>query len=354
MNPIDFHYHGIDGFDLQNEPDVILDRVEQMLGKEGVSAILTFGIPESMFPHFMRFMTVFNERSLSGRNFYVVGIAIEGPLLTSPGGTPKQGVWLPSVEQWEQIADCGVLGLKYVVISPDANLEAKHLRLSSHSRYPQTIEWIINTLLDGNVLPSLGHFRKDDPQGSVQAIQVILNLIKKREDRPIVTDHLFNDMPLNFKHAWRTIDERHKRDMELARLGLSDWNWTNINEKMGPVPAALLQGAKDGLLKLCLNFDGEHVDLAVCRKTVDIAGADNIIVMTDRFPQEIAGGKTLMKKEGSTLLYQEQGIVAGGTQGVLQQIKNMRSIGISDDDIEKMVSIVPSKILNISSRLVPI
>jgi N-acetylglucosamine-6-phosphate deacetylase len=352
MNPIDFHYHGIDGFDLQNEPDMILDGVEKMLGEEGARAILTFGIPESMFLYFIKFMEAFNQRSLSGKNCRVVGIAIEGPLLASPGGTPRQGVWLPTVEQWEQIADCGILGLKYAVISPDADLAAKHLRSVPHGRYPQTIEWIVNTLLDGNVLPSLGHFGKNDPQGSVQAIQLILNLITNRGNGPIVTDHLFNDMPLNFKHAWRTPDERYKRDVELADLGLSSWNWTNIDEKMGPVPAALLHGAKQGLLKICLNFDGEHVDLAICKKTVEIVGADNIMIMTDRFPQEIAGGKVLIRKDGSTLLYQEQEIVAGGTQGVLQQIANMRSIGISDNDIEKMVWIVPSQFLNLPSNLV--
>ena len=352
MNPIDFHYHGIDGFDLQNEPDMILDGVERMLGEEGARAILTFGIPESMFLHFLKFMKTFNERSLLGKNFNVVGIAIEGPLLASPGGTPKQGVWLPTVEQWEQIADCGILGLKYAVISPDADLAAKHLRSVSYGRYPQSIEWIVNTLLDGNVLPSLGHFGKNDAQGSVQAIELILNLIRSRGCGPTVTDHLFNDMPLHFKHAWRTPDERCNREAELAGLGLSSWNWTNMNEKMGPVPAALLQGAKQGLLKLCLNFDGEHVDLAICKKTVEIVGADNIMMMTDRFPQEIAGGQALMRKDGSTLLYQEQGVVAGGTQGVLQQIDNMRSIGLSDNDIEKMVSIVPSQFLKIPSNLV--
>ncbi len=121
---------------------------------------------------------------------------------------------------------------------------------------------------------------------------------------------------------------------------------------MGVVAATLLFGAKEGLLKLCLNFDGDHVDLAICKKTIDIVGADNNMIMTDRFPQEISGGQLLTRKDGSTLLYQEQGIVAGGTQGVWQQINNLRSIGIPDGDIEKMVSIVPARLLNISINIV--
>ncbi len=218
MYPIDFHYHGIDGLDLQNEPGKILDEVEISLAKEGIRAVLTFGIPESMFTNFIRFMQVFNERTQSGKNIYVVGIAIEGPLLTSPGGTPKQGVWLPSKDQWKQIADCGVLGLRYVVISPDVNLEEKYIKSPFQNRYPTNIEWIINTILDGKVLPSLGHFSKHNPDGCADSIKAILSLIKKSGVGPIVTDHLYNDMPLNFKHAWRSIDEQHNREIELSQL----------------------------------------------------------------------------------------------------------------------------------------
>lgn len=352
MDPIDFHYHGIDGLDLQKEPGKILDEVEIRLAKEGIRAVLTFGIPESMFTNFIRFMHIFNERKQLGKHIYVVGIAIEGPLLTSPGGTPKQGVWLPNKDQWKQIADCGVLGLRYVVISPDVNLKEKHIKSSFQNQFPSNIEWILNTILDGNVLPSLGHFSKDSPDDCAKSIDAVFNLIRKRGAGPIVTDHLFNDMPLNFKHAWRTVDEKHEREIDLARLDLPNWNWRNLKEKMGIVPATLIFGAREGLLKLCLNFDGDHVDLAICKKTIDIVGADNIMIMTDRFPQEISGGQLLMRKDGSTLLYQEQGIVAGGTQGLWQQINNMRSIEISTSDIEKITSLVPAKLLNIPTNLV--
>ncbi|MBI1926072.1 hypothetical protein HYR99_17695 [Candidatus Poribacteria bacterium] len=343
LSPIDFHYHGIDGFGLARSPDLILNEVEEQLKNEGVKAIVTLSLPKSQFSNFLALMNQYSEGLKDGRYIYIVGIALEGPVLASRGGTPEQGVWMPTVAQWTQIAARGQ-GLKYVVLSPDAHPPSSG---TCANQIPTSIGWIVNTLMDGGVLPALGHFSKTDPEVSVDAITGIFDVVKRRGGGPIITDHLFNDMPRNFKHAWRTQEERNHRSTDLLALDLPSWNLKNIEQRMGPVPAALLHGAKGGILKLCLNFDGEHVDLEISKRTIEILGSEHLMIMTDRIPNGVSGGQQLHQPPGSTLLYQNQGIVAGGSQSLSQQIQNMRSIGIAEEDIRNIVCLVPAGVLKI-------
>ncbi len=45
---------------------------------------------------------------------------MEGPLLGPEGGIPRAGSWLPTVDEWRTIAGLGHVGLRYVVMAPDA------------------------------------------------------------------------------------------------------------------------------------------------------------------------------------------------------------------------------------------
>jgi N-acetylglucosamine-6-phosphate deacetylase len=107
----------------------------------------------------------------------------------------------------------------------------------------------------------------------------------------------------------------------------------------------MIRNARKGIVKICQNFDGEHVDLAVVKKSVELLGAENILMMTDSIESQKLAGRKLHLRQGSALLYQDDGIVAAGSQGVHRQIENMLSIGLSIDEIKQITYIVPSRII---------
>lgn len=90
-------------------------------------------------------------------------------------------------------------------MSPDAHLPASHLYTTASQ---PSLTWIAKTLLDGGVLPVPGHFTKSDPLASASALQSLFDVVAAWGVMPTITDHVFNDMPLKFKHAWRTPEER--------------------------------------------------------------------------------------------------------------------------------------------------
>jgi hypothetical protein len=207
------------------------------------------------------------------------------------------------------------------------------------------VTWIAETLLEGGVLPAPGHFVKNDPEQSAIMLQSILNVVKTWGHGFTMTDHLFNDMPRNFKHAWRTPAEKENRENDLIKLNLDSWSLDNLEEKVGVVPAIMIKNARKGIVKLCMNFDGEHVDLAIIKKAVELAGAENVMMMTDSIESRRLAGRDLTMRDNSTLLYQDKGIVAAGSQSTLAQIQNMISIGLTNKEIDLITHEVPLSVI---------
>lgn len=336
---VDFHCHGIGRFDFTEIPELSLQEIEDVLAQRKQQVILTLYLPKPNFDQFLQLMDAFDKGKKAGKYKHITGFGLEGPLLASHGGTPEQGVWSPEKAHWQALAACGRKGLIYNVLSPDAEL------VPGKWHRPPNMTWIAETLLDGGVLPAAGHFIKADPIASAKSLQRLLDVVASWGYGPTITDHLFNDMPHNFKHAWRTPAEKAKRDHEVAQLNIESWHFNNLEEKLGPVPAVLIKNARQGLVKLCQNFDGEHVDLAVVKKAVELAGAENMLMMTDSIESKRLAGRQLHMQEGSTLLYQDEGIVAAGSQNVFQQIQNMFSIGLSLTEIELITHTVPTNII---------
>lgn len=340
---LDFHCHGIGRFDFTEIQELDLPEIENILSARKRQSILTLYLPKPNFEHFLDLMETFHQGKKAGKFTHIAGISVEGPMLASHGGTPEEGVWLPSKENWCQLAACGKKGLIYVVLSPDAEL-AEWVRASDPSA-PRSVTWIAETLLDGGVLPAPGHFTKVDPAASALVLQSIFDVVADWGQGYTVTDHLFNDMPHNFKHSWRTPEEKIRREEEIKALKLDNWNLNNLVEKLGPVPAVMVRNAHKGLVKICQNCDGEHVDLAIVKKAVELVGAENMVMMTDSIESKKLAGRNLSMKEDSTLLYQNEGIVAAGSQNVLHQIENMFSIGLTLKEVEMISGIVPASII---------
>ncbi len=346
--PVEYHCHGIGRFDFSEFDTAQLYEIDAYLRKVGVYCVLTGFLPIDNIGRFEDFIFSFNQEKRAGLLPNILGVSLEGPLLSSVGGTPQKGTWAPSRRQWEQLVRYAGDYLPYIVLSPDALLEGGCFHDTvSQPGYP-TLEWVIELLLEHNIRPSLGHFQKTNPVISLRSVNTVLDIVERKGTRlrgaPVITDHLFNDMPLSFKHAWRTPEDRITREQDLIGLDLDSLSIYNVDEKLGVVPGAIIKAAKNGLIVPSINFDGDHVDIAVSRHMVNFIGSGSIIAMTDNasLTRQLCG-RILSKKNFNSLLYQEDDIVAAGTQNIIKQIDKLRVAGISDRQIWDMVSFVPHK-----------
>ncbi len=338
--PVEVHIHGIGDIDFSADcRSLNMERLQNLFEQEGVMGIPTVFLDYALLQDFSDLLKRFSEQKSEGRLQNILGFALEGPLLLSQGGTPEEGSWKPSMREWQTIAECGEYGLRYVVISPDLD-DTEELKA------------IISLLLSHGVKPAIGHCRQDASDASVRGIEVMVEQAKLLGFQPgneaILTDHLFNDMPRLFKHAWRTLDERRMRSRELIAQHLGEWSFDRLDEQVGPVPATLMRYAREGMIALFLNFDGEHVDTQVAKRAYELVGAEHIMAMTDRVEQERLGRRSLTKGPVGTLWYQEEGVVAAGSSNIDDQIRNMRSCGIPEQDIWKMCSLTAGRVFGIS------
>lgn len=345
--PVDFHRHTVGGIDLSSVETIQLSEVDRVLREESVKGVLTTFLPRAEVRTFCEFARTFHEAKQRGDYTYIAGLALEGPLLSSPGGSPGASVWRPTKTEWQLLATCAEYGLKYIVLSPDFD---NHDITSSHEL--PSIRWITTLLLEAGISPALGHVRKDDPEASAAAIQDVFETAAGIQcSVPLLSDHLFNDMPLRFQHAWRTSGQKSRRERELSNLRVEEWNLGNIEERLGPVPAALIRGARDGRIKICLNFDGEHVDLLVARQVVELVGADNIIALTDRVDGSVLARQQVISSPENRLLYRSDGAVVASSVSLDDQIANMRTVGVCEEDVWKMTSLNPSRLLDIEPNI---
>lgn len=340
--PVDIHCHGIGDADFTDFSAINLERVNSDARNEGVTVVLTAYLPRHQFETFLRFMERLAAMDLRGEATNIAGVALEGPLLASFGGTPEKGVWRPTKKEWTRLAECGPLGLRYVILSPDA--DHSEAKLPAPGTDNPSVPWIAETLSAHGVIPAVGHFIRADPPYSADAVNAVVDA----SSLPLITDHLFNDMPLNFRHSWRGPEARRTRNEELATSQPELWDRTNFSLMAGVVPGRIVELALAGKVFPCLNFDGEHVDFEYSKAATRIIGAENLIAMTDRTDAPNLGGQHLTKRPGETLWYQSGGIVAAGSQPLKRQVENMERMGFDDSTIEHLTTITPSRALGLA------
>lgn len=333
--PIEVHFHGIGHIDFsRNDENLDLPAVQQFLLEEGIMGIPTIFLERARLNYFLDLIKNFSALKQDGKLQNILGLALEGPLLLSGGGTPREGRWIPTWEEWKKIAACGQKRLKYMVISPDWD--------------PSFLKPVAELFLTNGVYLSLGHIRKTATQGAVQGIYLVADLAKKSGFPPysaaISVDHFLNDMPQNIKHAWRSASERRMRSRQMMDIDIGNWSMNSLEQQIGDVPAALIRLARDGLVTLFLNFDGQHVDLQICRRVYEMVGSAAIVAMTDRMETDIFGRSHLTKGKVGTLWYQERGLVAVGSSTLDEQMTNMRALTIPEKDIWQMCALNPAQI----------
>jgi hypothetical protein len=104
--------------------------------------------------------------------------------------------------------------LKYVVIAPD--LVTLNEEIDDGLTFGDLLMLIYG--LGGRV--AIGHFGGDSADESARRLHEVLDYIE-REYAPspylVLTDHLFNDMPRDFQHAFRTPSLKRLRSSELNK-----------------------------------------------------------------------------------------------------------------------------------------
>ncbi|MFI1536191.1 hypothetical protein [Streptomyces anandii] len=328
-----YHFHGLGGFDFSAMAPDDLKNVQDLAAQRDLEILPTVYLRREALPRLRDTVQAFSELSAAGDVPNIAGFAIEGPLLGPDGGIPRRGKWYPTAEEWTQLTALGPMGLKYVVMAPDA------ADLDESVGDGLSFAELLGRFYDNGVRIGVGHYHRDNPHRSARRLEEVLDHLHQHyESSPflVLTDHLYNDMPRNFVHAWRSAAALERRPDELASVMAPRWTRDTLTDLLGPVPAAMLNAALDDRLMPCLNFDGRHVDLALCRRTVDYLGTDRLIALTDHIEVDTMAGEPLTQDAHSGLRLRDDGAVAAGSSDYPTQRANMLSIGLDDDQVQQL------------------
>jgi hypothetical protein len=337
-----FHSHGIGRYDYSSLHPDDLNQIEAIAEERDLLLCPTIFLRQAQLGQFVELIHAYSERSRDGELPHIVGFSLEGPILGSEGGVPRGATWRPTAKEWRIISSLGSFGLRYMVVAPDI------FDLGENITGGYSFRDLLCDCYDHGLKMALGHFRRDDPLLSASRVEAILGYLHGRyQSSPylVLTDHLFNDMPRSFIHAYRTTEARSKTNTEMSAFLAAPWDSDSLSERLGPVPAALLRAARNRLLTPAINFDGFHVDLQICRRTVDYLGSDRLIAMTDDTDLNSMAGEHLHQIADNPLRYRSDDAVAAGSSDYRVQIRNMTAIGMTSEDIELMFGSLPEAAL---------
>lgn len=325
---VDPHCHGIGLIDFSEVGSYDLDTVEMLLRAEASACVATLFLRRELVDAFTLMLERFDAGYQEGRYRYLLGFALEGPLLAGQGGTPPPGSWRPRKAEWERLAKLGPSGLRYVVLSPDA--ETRPEEPPPH--------WVAALLIDSGISPALGHFDFRDPARTSAAIDAVVKEGRAAGPHapPILTDHLFNDMPRLIRHAWRTHLEKSRREEEIGAVQIEQWTIENLDAKIGQVPATLIRHGAAANIRNFINFDGEHLDILIARRALELIGEDGVLAMTDRLDSTVLCGEQLRRIPDNSLLYRDVGVVSAGSSTIARQAEHLRNVGVSEEAIRKV------------------
>lgn len=327
-----YHFHGLGHIDFSEMSPADLPALEALAEEQDLEILPTVYLRRPALASFEALVRAYGEYRQERPGTRVRGFAVEGPMLGPEGGIPHAGVWTPTAEEWLRLSELGKHGLRYIVMAPDA------MDLEEPIAPGFTFADLLLAFYDNGCRVALGHFYRDDPERSARRLRQVIEFLHSRYESSsylILTDHLYNDMPRVFRHAFRTPEEQAVREEELRPFLDKEWNRDNLPEILGPVPATMIAAAQDQLLFPCINFDGYHVDLAIVEKTVRYLGTDKMIVLTDHTDVATMAREELTD-DGSLLWRRSDGKVAAGMSGPVRQRANMVSIGLTEKEIEQI------------------
>ncbi|HET9871022.1 MAG TPA: amidohydrolase family protein [Propionibacteriaceae bacterium] len=309
---IDLHCHGGFGADFPSADESAAREAIDALHRSGTTTLLASLVTASR-DDLLRGISLFARFTADG---LVAGIHLEGPFLS----TARCGAQNPD---WIRDPD---LGLTRELLSAAGG----SVQTMTYAPERPGAAQLVDLLLAADVIPSLGHTDAD----SATAFDALALVHARRglqrpeaPSRPAGTvTHLFNGMP-----------PMHHRSP-------------------GPVPACL-RAAKAGLAVVELIADDTHLDGQTVLAVFELAGADNIVLVTDSMAAAgladgtYALGRSVVEVKDGVARLSRTGSIAGGTATLLQVLQRTIAAGVPAADAIRAATLGPARVLDLSSEL---
>ncbi|MGQ1838145.1 N-acetylglucosamine-6-phosphate deacetylase [Kocuria turfanensis] len=245
----------------------------------------------------------------------VAGIHLEGPFLSTARCGAQDPAWMrePDLALAADLIAAAAGTLRTMTFAPEL---------------PGSRE-LAELLVARGVVPSLGHTDADTgtADAALRHLEALLSAVPGggAPRVPTVT-HLFNAMPVIHHRA------------------------------PGPVPACL-RAAAEGRAVVELIGDGTHLDPFIVAWAFQLAGADNIALVTDAMAATglsdgtyTLGAAEVRVQDGVASLV-SNGSIAGGTATMLDVLRQTVAAGVSFDDALRSATVVPARVLGLSGEV---
>ena len=289
---IDVHNHGSIGFDVMESDAAALGKISVFLASQGVTGWLPTLVPSSD-ENYERVAQAVDAAMTATNGARVLGMHYEGPFVNS--------------------AQCGALHTEYFkTYSGPADLEFLH------------------TPSDGAKMITLA----PEVEGGVDLISEL-----HKRGWVISIGHTRASMPL-LEAAFEN-GARHMTHFMNAMAPLHHRN-------PGPVNWGLLRDD----VTCDMIADGIHLAPTMLQLLVKVKGAHSLALISDAIAAAGKGdgeyhiwGETISVKNGRTS--NAAGSIAGSVISMLDAVRMMRSLGVSDVDVARMASLNPARLLKI-------
>jgi N-acetylglucosamine-6-phosphate deacetylase len=306
---VDLHCHGAAGGDFPGGDAAAARTAVEFLHRSGTTTLLASLVTAP------REDLVRSARELKGlaEEGLIAGIHAEGPFLSH--------------------ARCGAQDQRFL-LDPDPGLldelagaAGGHLRTMTYAPELAGAADLVQALVAHGVVPSLGH-TDADTRTTADSLTHAADLLAASGPggaRPTVT-HLFNGMP-----------PLHHRSP-------------------GPV-AACLRLAAAGRVAVELVADGVHLDPETVRMVFALAGAENVVLVTDSMAatglpdgEYELGPAGVVVRHGEARL-QSSGALAGGTATLLDVVRRTIAAGVDAAEAVLSATAVPAAVLGLSGEV---
>ncbi|MCC3277616.1 amidohydrolase family protein [Arthrobacter sp. zg-Y40] len=308
---VDLHCHGALGSDFATAgPDGIRQAVS-FLHASGTTSLLASMVTGSR----QSLLAAAERLGALAREGLIAGIHAEGPFLSPVrrGAQDPEYLLAPDpdfVDALVEASDSELVTMTYAPELPGA-------------------EDLVDRLILRGVTPSLGHTDADDATAAASLAWARDEMDEAGFDgyapRPTVT-HLFNGMP-----------PLHHRSP-------------------GPA-AACLRAARKGDAVVEVIADGVHMDPAMVRTVFELAGADNIALVSDAIAAtglqdgSYRLGNLAVEVRAGTARLAGGGSIAGGTATLLQCLQRTVAAGVPLHDAVRAAAEVPADVLRLADEV---
>lgn len=307
---VDVHCHGGFGADFSSSEEGLIRATLDAFHRQGTTTLVASLVTASR-ENLLAAEPLLAQ--LTGEGL-VAGIHLEGPFLSTDrcGAQDPAQMREPDLELASDLVAAAAGTLRTMTFAPE-------LRGSRE---------LAELLVAHGVVPSLGHTDADTTTVDT-ALRHLQELLRDAPGddtprTPTVT-HLFNAMPAI-----------HHRSP-------------------GPVPACL-RAAAQGRAVVELIADGTHLDPCIVAWAFELAGADNIALVTDAMAATgltdgiyTLGAAEVRVQEGVASLV-SNGSIAGGTATMLQVLRRTVAAGVTLGDALRSATVVPARVLGLAGE----